>query len=76
MNKKHYIELRNTYKTDHLSFLYNYFLSEGGELKPQQFAVLFTNWTNKFEDILRHLDIKHKVTIMQNLETGEYLKWY
>lgn len=78
MTKQNYTELRNHYKEDYFSLLYNYYRGHRQDLTPQQFTAFFAQWINGdfsiLPDIVQYLDVKHGVVLVQNLKTQETIK--
>lgn len=78
MTKQNYTELRNYYKEDYFSLLYNYYRGYRQDLSPQQFTAFFVQWINGdfsiLTDIVRYLDVKYEVTMVQNLEKKETIE--
>lgn len=75
MTKQNYTELRNHYKNDYFSLLYNYYRGHRQDLSPQQFTMFFTQWINGdfsiLPNIVQYLDTKHEVVLVQNLKKQE-----
>lgn len=78
MTKQNYTELRNHYKNDYFSLLYNYYRGHRQDLSPQQFTMFFTQWVHGdfsiLPDIVHYLDIKHEVIKMQDLKKQETIQ--
>lgn len=78
MTKQNYTELRNHYKEDYFSLLYNYYRGHRQDLSPQQFTMFFTQWLHGdfsiIPDIVRHLDVKHGVVLVQDLKKQETIE--
>lgn len=78
MTKQNYVELRNYYKEDYFSLLYSYYRGYRQDLSPQQFTAFFTQWLKGdfsiIPDIVRYLDVKHEVTMVQDLKEKETIK--
>jgi hypothetical protein len=73
MTKKEYINLRLSFKSDHLNFLYNYCIGLGFSFHPAYFQAAFQAFQfngHRVIDLLNHLDKEHE---SQSIYLDNYL---
>ena len=77
MTKQNYIELRKHYGEDYFSLLFSYYRGYRQDLSPQEFTAFFMQWINGdfsiLPTIVKYLDVKHEIVLVQETKKGEVI---